>query len=346
MRTLAWFFVLLLVTSTAAFAQQQPPVVSSITPSSGPAAGGTVVTVKGSGFAACPICSPPFLPTVFFGSVAAKTTLVDAETLQAVTPAHPPQTVTVIVNQFNGRVTVPNAFTYTGDINDAFEPILLPVFSPPIHGAFGSEFQTLATAANRVGIEPIFVFGVDQSCFAPPPLGPLPFGDFVIVDANDFSAGLTTCSSGPGRLLYVDKAHASAVTFNLRVRDLSRNAESHGTEIPIVRRSDFTTERISLLNVPIEDGFRNTLRIYALAPTSAVVTVLGQRQTIALQPGANAFEPAFAQFSNFPTPAEAGFFGDIRVDVEQPFGAVGVPIWAFITVTNNQTQEITTITPD
>lgn len=65
----------------------------------------------------------------------------------------------------------------------------------------------------------------------------------------------------------------------------------------MVRASDFTKERIALLNVPNDSKFRSTLRVYSLARTTAGATPLYEA------------------------------------------------IRAFITVTNNETQQITTITP-
>jgi hypothetical protein len=56
------------------------------------------------------------------------------------------------------------------------------------------------------------------------------------------------------------------------------------------------------------------------------------------------FEPAYASFADFPVDA-----GTVRVTITvDPIITllpVEVPIWAFITVTNNDTQAITTITP-
>jgi hypothetical protein len=111
---------------------------------------------------------------------------------------------------------------------------------------------------------------------------------------------------------------------------------------------------VSLLGVPINPRFRNTLRIYSLARGAVLINLAigNEGRQIVLQPGADLFEPAFASFTDFPLPHElpAGT-STIRVVVDVPRGPGGVPIpgtpiWAFITVTNNETQQITTITPN
>ena len=66
------------------------------------------------------------------------------------------------------------------------------------------------------------------------------------------------------------------------------------------------------------------------------------------------FEPAFPMFTDFPLPEQLPC-GETttRVTVTPPPGPTGPsppipgpPIWAFVTVTNNETQQITTNSPD
>ncbi|HSP13402.1 MAG TPA: IPT/TIG domain-containing protein [Thermoanaerobaculia bacterium] len=338
-------FVLLLFLAASASAQ---PVITSITPNTGKVAGGSVVTINGSGFTTCIICSPPAPPNVLFaGTTARSVTLVDSTTLRVVTPPLLPGAFDVTVDQFGGRKTNPEAYTVSGDPSDGFESVLLPVYSKPVFGAFGSEFHTLATVSNKMDQQQVNVYGADSSCTAviPAPVSPLspmilnPDGQTVILPVN--------CSNWPARLFYVPKDQAQQVTFNDRVLDVTRTQSSNGTEIPIVRSAGMTSGRIVLLNVPIDGRYRNTLRIYALRPTVAFVTTVGEPHAVVVQPGSNIFEPAYAQFSDFPVPVDPGSRSTIRVVIEQPQDIIaGPPMWAFITVTNNETQQITTITPD
>ncbi|HET7711570.1 MAG TPA: hypothetical protein VFL80_06535, partial [Thermoanaerobaculia bacterium] len=107
--------------------------------------------------------------------------------------------------------------------------------------------------------------------------------------------------------------------------------------------------------VPVDPRFRSTLRIYSTSPQAdqnVNVQFEGQSYNVRLQPGATMFEPAYGTFSNFPTTPPPGVPGPVtlRVVVTPPVGPIGPapvpPFWAFISVTNNDTQQITTITPD
>jgi hypothetical protein len=358
MRLLA--FASLILTALTATAQ---PVITSLTPTSGPATGGTAVTIKGSGFSTCIICSPALPPAVFFGGVPATSVrLIDANTLEAFTPQHFAGTFSVRVDQFNGGASVQKAFTFTGPEGDAFEAILLPVFSPVVRGAFGSEFHTIARAANKTGTIEIPVFGVSLNCVRLSPVEPEEDVTFIPSDQRDHELN-SICSTSQGRFLYVQKARARDLTVNLRVRDESRSARSQGVEIPVVRSSEFRHERIALLGVSLDTRFRNTLRIYAPAGINDTVKVsfAGRTFDVPLQPGNNRFEPSFALLTNFPSAADlcAGQAcatpvpATVVVTIEPPPipGGVqptppGIPIWAFVSATNNETQEITTITPD
>lgn len=337
-------FLLSLVLAASASAA---PVITSVTPNVGTVAGGTAVTIKGSGFANCIICSPPPVIDVYFGNVHAGSVIAtDSSTLTIAAPALLPGTYDVIVSQGDGSATAKQAFSVPGDTGP-FETILLPIFTPPVHGAYGSLFVTdaraFATSEQRVN-----VYGAFSICGSGIVPEPLPSDPLVITIAGGTEWHLATeCSQSPGRLLYVPKEQAQGVTFNERVTDTTRTSSSLGTEIPVVRSSQMTNGRIVLLDVPIDGRYRNTLRIYALRPTVVLVTTVGQPIPIELKPGANIFEPAYAQFTDFPVPVDPGSAGTIQVTIEQPQGIVaGPPMWAFITVTNNETQQITTITPD
>ena len=141
----AAFLTFVLITAVAS----ATPVITSVTPNSSTVNGGIHITIKGSGFATCPICSPPVPPNVSFGlTPATAVMLLDGQTLDVVVPPHFPGLVDVFVLQYDGTAVLRDAFTFTGQTSDAFETILLPIYSPPVHGAFGSEFHTIVRAAT------------------------------------------------------------------------------------------------------------------------------------------------------------------------------------------------------
>jgi hypothetical protein len=89
------------------------PTVTNVSPSSGPAAGGTSVTVTGTGFSSG-------LTSVMFGSKAATSfTVVNDTTLTAVSPAQAVSTVDLAVTTTNGTssTTPLDQFTYTGQLS-------------------------------------------------------------------------------------------------------------------------------------------------------------------------------------------------------------------------------------
>jgi hypothetical protein len=88
------------------------PTISGLTPREGPSAGGTEVTITGTGFVD--------KPSVKFADKAAAVTFDNATTIKAITPDHPPGAVEVVVTNPDGQEGSPKErFTYleplTGD---------------------------------------------------------------------------------------------------------------------------------------------------------------------------------------------------------------------------------------
>jgi hypothetical protein len=87
------------------FAHQEVPAVTAVSPPSGPAAGGTLVTVTGSGFTGA--------TDVFFGSTAAAFTVVSDTQLTATAPAHAVGIIDVTVRNPVGTSAASAADQYT-----------------------------------------------------------------------------------------------------------------------------------------------------------------------------------------------------------------------------------------
>jgi hypothetical protein len=346
--------VALVLTASTALAS---PVITSVSPNSGPPEGGTTVVIRGTGFSDnCIICSPPFgAPTVRFDGIQAESIVfIDSTTLQAVTPPHASGPVSVMVSQLDGSDpnfdTLENGFTYEGNVYDDFDPVLFPIFTPPVFGQGGSEFRTTAEFWNR-GHEPVTFYGFDTTCTLISP-SIHPEDPFTLQPRHTLAMNLwPDCSQFTGKLFRVPKGDKS-LAASLRVWEVSRQGENHGVEIPVVRREDFDEESIALVSVPTDPKFRLTLRIYGLNQGSQVVNVSFDGRTVAVPMywSNSPFHPSYAVFTDFtPLPGNTILpFINVLVEVPRgPGGAVipGTPIWAFITVTNNETQAITTITP-
>ncbi|HYH08332.1 MAG TPA: IPT/TIG domain-containing protein [Thermoanaerobaculia bacterium] len=312
----------------------------TMTPTSGPTTGGTEVTIKGQ-FGEWPYA-------VVFGSTPAlETRRVDAQTLVAKTPAHLPGVSEVRIFEYDIFLGTDLTFTFEGGIpEERFERILLPVFTPPVQGAFGSEFHTRLRGATHGGPPAQFMtgFGLRETCQVICP-------EIPERDLTDWGVTFSFRDNGtsyepngkPGRFVFVDQNLVEALSLNLRVFDVSRTGLNFGTQIPVVPESAFKPGRLTLLGVPGDTRFRNTLRIYAVQPVTVDVLVNGQvNRTVSLLPGTTIFDPAYTQIGDLPAGGE-----DMQITILEngPTDGPATPIWAFVTVTNNETQLITTIAP-
>lgn len=224
------------------------------------------------------------------------------------------------------------------------ERLLLPIFSPPIDGAFGSRFVTSMSVFNR-GSSPTTIWGPVPSCV-----------HFILCNSIETSLPARGYSNAfdrngnPGLLVYVPADDASTLSVLLRVQDISRQAQTWGTAIPVVRDADYFSGLIALLDVPSDDRFRLTLRVYGATPAaaSARVRIIDQSTNAAIREfvldlaaGSDLFHPAYASFTAFPTPPRATWLYRIEIDP----ATESLRLWAFVSVTNNETQHITLITP-
>jgi len=148
------------------------------------------------------------------------------------------------------------------------------------------------------------------------------------------------------------------VHFNFRVRDLSRQASTWGTELPVVRGSEFTAAPIELLNLPTGSTFRFTVRVYAidgpdsLAARARVYDLLSgsvlRDVPLTLQRSSQAaffpaYFPAYAQLDSLSS--DLSNLGTDRIGIEISATDPTQALWAFATVTNNESQHVTTVTP-
>ena len=326
----------LLFATSAAFAQ---PVITSISPSSGPVTGGTQITIRGNGFTDA--CSSSPCGGINIGDLRITSfQVIDNNTIVATTPPHLPGSFTVERVQLNGTSRVSRAFTFEGESADAFDRVLLPVFIPITPGAFSSQFVSRFTMLNKSD-SPLSVYGVAFPCFIE-----CPAPETMATTLNKDDAVTNLRQTGhPGTFLFVPKGRGDDFTGTLRVQDMSRQSETWGTEIPIVRDRDFTTGTTNLLDVPLHEGFRETLRVYAATDGLVRARVyetadspgLLSEQIIPLRAPQGIHDPGYGELGLY----IAGNVGRIEIEPLTP----GLRYWAFVSITNNATQSITTITP-
>ncbi len=240
-----------------------------------------------------------------------------------------------------------------------YEKLLVPIaIFQPIAGARGSLWTSSlvvrSDAAGEVAFYPIYVdcMGIGLC----PPAQKLPA-------ARTMSLIVTGFPDRPTELLFVDRDHASELAFTLRVQDLSRQSQTWGTEIPVIHEREFRTTKLSLADVPITSAFRHTLRIYdpdnlpngrvtvrVIGITAAVYPghadkLLGEKSLpLRLAPAGHEWHsPAYLEIADLSQIAPLDGYERVLVEVEPT--TPGLRLWAFVSVTNNETQHVTVVTP-
>lgn len=238
-------------------------------------------------------------------------------------------------------------------------PVLIPtMYSGP--GAFGSRWSTTVllnnherTALTSPGVT-FWTFGcpIPEGCLT----NDIPPGEFGFIDAPRAANGL---------LLYLPSVDAQ-IAFMARLAAAPRHTGTGGTELPVVREREFATGPVRLPFVTLyefQHPLRTTLRIYApdAQPGTSVTVELrswttpdGPPQfskqvvlTVPEQPVTPPVFPGYAQLilqDAFPSAVQAGGWNVTVVPL--PFDSTTTPrIWAFLTMTDNVTQEVTVQRP-
>ena len=316
----------------------------TVSQSIGSTAGGTpvIVTVAAAHCLNQPL-SACAAPTITFGGVpATNVTVIDQAHFSATTPPHAPGAVQVVVTDVSFTKSS-YAFRYY-DMQLApsakfFERVLIPViFNGP--GAFGSHWVTELSLvnANSYPIEPWRPIAGRTAIASQP----------VVFGSEDAPNGV---------FLVVPRQSTPGLTFHAAVRDTSRADSEWATQIPVVRETQFSGNPIELLDIPIDPRFRTMIRIYSPNPVlpgfSSGVHVL----VYSLDDG-RALRDVFAKLTNPSGCSDAlscaqhpAFVSVADVMNGLPPGRAFVqiqgaaPLWAFATVTNNETQHVTVVSP-
>ncbi|MGZ5472647.1 MAG: hypothetical protein ACXW31_01995 [Thermoanaerobaculia bacterium] len=153
-----------------------------------------------------------------------------------------------------------------------------------------------------------------------------------------------------GTVFYAPRSEAAHLAMALRIRDVSGEEEGYGTDVPVVREHDFLHgEQIHLLDVPLDPRYRVKVRVYAVEPGLAPVLTgfVRIRRGDALVHLPFNLTQKQSGHSNEPYYAEVdlpqGVIGErVNVEIVMPLDATA---WAFATVTNNETQQVTIVVP-
>lgn len=236
--------------------------------------------------------------------------------------------------------------------------MLVPLINSGIRGANNSLWNTDLTMFIRSGpaeVQPDnCTFSPIPECQRVPPPAGTPF--------DPRSAGIVGPNpSALGQFIYVRAEHFDNVQLNARIYDQSRQQQTAGAEIPIPRDDAFRAGLMMMLNIPVAPEYRHTLRIYDAGGrdgTRVAVRVYANNEaaprastihTLAL-PAETTFvttarlpaHPASVQLELGQLTALTGL-ETVRVEVE-PLDE-GVRLWSFVSITNNLTHHVTTVTP-
>jgi hypothetical protein len=232
-----------------------------------------------------------------------------------------------------------------------FERVLIPTIITEAPGGYGSLWSTELYVFNGAN-QPANI-AYSYSC-------PYECSAAILFDPGDpreLPRLLAPPLEQPGMLLYVERPYNEHFSYSLRAKDLSRQALTWGTEIPIIRENEVMTGRVELLNIPLDARFRQNIRFYDIdARESSTVHVryfameggaLLAEQDITLLGQSRAGDiplfPGYAVVHN--VASVLGLQGADRVRAEITPVTQGLRFWAFASITNNETQHVTIITP-
>lgn len=233
--------------------------------------------------------------------------------------------------------------------------ILLPLAFGETPGAFGSLWKTETTAvidgSAEIELHPKRFCSPRLPCFSIPLRRPF-----------DFAKAVETRHERiPAQFVYVRAADEPKLALNLRVRDLTRTAETWGTEVPVVREHEWRTSSIVLAPLPVDPLFRLTLRVYefdSITGNRVAVRIYADDETEPRATLIKTFQVAQGTLTTALLPVAPGYIqfdplaeaGDALADAETVWIRVeplspALRFWAFASVTNNPTGHVTTVTP-
>jgi hypothetical protein len=240
----------------------------------------------------------------------------------------------------------------------AVSPVLIPtMYNGP--GAFGTHWAT-AVMVNNYASAPFSSPGVLFTVLCTIPEGCL---SDTLLPGGVGGIGGPYPPPANGLLLYLPDPETDTA-FMARIAASPRSPLYGGTELPIVREREFVRRTIHFPDVPIipfDTTVRTTLRIYGvdaepgttvrvqLVPWSTAGGFVQASRDVVLtvpaQPAAGKIFPAFAQVNL----QDVFRSGSVHLEDSHNIEVVPLPlpsgqiprIWAFITITDNISQEVT-----
>ncbi|MEA2336694.1 MAG: hypothetical protein QOE82_701 [Thermoanaerobaculia bacterium] len=286
------------------------------------------------------VSNPSFLPdvTLTIGGVTVTPRANFSGIISADAPPHAAGPVDVVINSPLATVTAKAALIYYDPAAAdpaVFEPILFPLsFQGP--GALGSQWTTESFLHANGSL----VFFRD----APPCNG---CGTMLTVGTRQ----LINNGNPWGHVLYVLRGRVPVLEFASRIRDTSRQSQTAGTEVPVVHERDFRSD-LYFMNIPADPRYRVALRLWSLGDYPQFLVANGINSEPRIPVSVSRIPGTDMWFGSADmTPLLTGNFNPTIITVV-PSGGYPVvsstfypPIWGMLSITNNETQQVTIVSP-
>lgn len=316
--------VLALLLLGCAFPAFADITVSTITPASGLISGGTIVHLHGTNLFGAPLACASVVCSVYvqFGDTLGTVIFDSAGEIVVVAPPHAAGPVDLVVNvPVSPQLTLKNAFTYQDPGSDTVR-VLLPI-AAGTQGILNTSWQTDVLAHNET------TASVNIAGTTVPPIS---------------TRRLTLSPASTGMFLQLPRSVFDAVTITTHVHDKTHDAENLGVDVPSVPETQFR-RAVVLSGVPNDARYRGLLRVYGY-PGSYAITVRVRNDSTEELLADQQLTLAGSDVAYLQLPISAAATAPVlRIEVTTT-GTSDPPIWAFITLTNNTTEAVTTITPN
>jgi hypothetical protein len=289
-------------------------------------------------------------PQVFFGDVPSpRVTLLNAYQADAVVPAHAIGIVSVTVRDNGALLKSLGKFVFA----PASEEIIIPIAIQPTSAAYGTRWMSDISVFNdsddSVAIDPEICSSIGTPYVCNPPPARVPPHSSMRIEPRSVYADY------PFMALRPPADHAGNLHFTVRLRETSRDPDGPGTEIPVIRTKDFQQKQVWLPSIPTSTRFRANLRVFTRAATvivrvrdNATGELLLQREIQRNIPTDG--DPFITLTFNdlFESPVVRAH-DKVRIEVESGSEvwspSVFLPVWAMVTLTDNESQRVQIFTP-
>lgn len=229
-----------------------------------------------------------------------------------------------------------------------YERLLLPLTTQAVHGQNGSFWTTELRIFNG-SAQPVEMIG--------PSLEPTLVVDVQQTESEQIGPRIRGLD---GAFLHVPKAQLATTKFSLRTGDASKGSGIVGANIPIVRESE-AKQQLSFIDIPRSQRYRVTLRVYGWTeapmqvgakvfledgPTVRDQFTINLQGIVHVNPDPFPTHPSYAALNPL-GPARPGIFPRARIELTSIAlpGSTAPNFWAFISITDNVTGEVTIVTP-